>query len=775
MIADQNVREQVLDVTKSFLVQAPAGSGKTSLLVQRFLALLAQVEQAPEEILAITFTRKAAAEMRSRIISALTLGQQKNAPQTEYELKLWALARKVLQRDQQSGWEIIDNPARLKIQTIDALSSSIANQMPVLSQFGALPNIETQSEMLYEQAVDNFLQEMSHTTEQQQTLNKLFTHLDNDRLKMKKLLISMLAIREQWLPAVMHDVQPEQWRAYLHRGLELTVSQSIQTAIDNMPEEFDLSILPLPLDFDIDSLASWLQLIEIILTKDGTWRKTLTVQQGFLAPSSVKNKDEKEQLKAHKDAALLMLERMQAHDSFRQQLVTLTKLPGTEYNEEQWNILDAIFKLLPVLAAHLTTVFRDTGKVDFCAVTIAALTALGNSEAPSDLVLALDCKLRHILIDEFQDTSITQFYLLEKIIANWDPYDGKTLFLVGDPMQSIYRFRKAEVGLFLQAQKHGVGNIGLNFVQLTVNFRSTPQIIEWVNKVFTATFPDTNDITYGAIQYMSAQAAKEGVAEESQSVSCLAISEDAQSDEIVRIINDVKLNNHQATIAVLVRAKSHLYDLLPVLRANNIAYQAVEIESLAARPVIQDLLSLTKALLHIDDRIAWQAVLRAPWCGLKLVDLNVIGAAKKPVWHVLQQEGIKNQLSLDGQIRIEHLIKVFSAALLQRGRQDIDVQVQNTWVALGGPACLFDISMQQEAETYFDFLSELSHRREIYDPLFLEQQLDSLFLKPYTLDANAVQVMTMHKSKGLEFDVVILPSLQKKTVSDEQRLQYRIT
>ena len=84
---------------------------------------------------------------------------------------------------------------------------------------------------------------------------------------------------------------------------------------------------------------------------------------------------------------------------------------------------------------------------------MAAENALGNNENPSDLALFMDYKIQHLLIDEFQDTSITQYRLIEKLIIGWQPNDGRTIFAVGDPMQSIYRFRQAEVGLFLRTQK----------------------------------------------------------------------------------------------------------------------------------------------------------------------------------------------------------------------------------------------------------------------------------------------------------------------------------
>src|SRR5437762_2534088 len=113
---DADVRERALDIGNSFLVQAPAGSGKTELLTQRFLALLGEVET-PEAIVAITFTRKAAGEMRSRISGALKKAEGERA-------------RRVLERDAELGWGLLENPSRLRVMTIDSLCASLTGQMP---------------------------------------------------------------------------------------------------------------------------------------------------------------------------------------------------------------------------------------------------------------------------------------------------------------------------------------------------------------------------------------------------------------------------------------------------------------------------------------------------------------------------------------------------------------------------------------------------------------------------------------------------------------------
>ena len=110
--ADAWEREQALDVRRSFIVQAPAGSGKTELLIQRFLALLPTVAE-PESIVAITFTIKAAAEMRGRVLDALRTAASGREPEASHERATFRLASEALRRDRKQGWGLLSNPGRL--------------------------------------------------------------------------------------------------------------------------------------------------------------------------------------------------------------------------------------------------------------------------------------------------------------------------------------------------------------------------------------------------------------------------------------------------------------------------------------------------------------------------------------------------------------------------------------------------------------------------------------------------------------------------------------
>ena len=185
-------------------------------------------------------------------------------------------------------------------------------------------------------------------------------------------------------------------------------------------------------------------------------------------------------------------------------------MPEERYTDDQWETLGAILELLPRAAAHLKVVFGERGETDFTEVAQGAVRALGTPENPTDLLLALDTRIKHILVDEFQDTSYSQYELLQRLTAGWEPADGRTLFLVGDPMQSIYRFREAKVALFLQAWEEGIRvtpaqpGVALERLTLTTTFRSQRGLVDWYNASFPHILPKEADVASGAVPYSPA-------------------------------------------------------------------------------------------------------------------------------------------------------------------------------------------------------------------------------------------------------------------------------
>jgi len=218
-------------------------------------------------------------------------------------------------------------------------------------------------------------------------------------------------------------------------------------------------------------------------------------------------------------------------------LAEIQRLAQPEYTGEQWRLIDALGSLLPLAVAQLQLVFRAHGTADFVQVLLAANQALGEPDEPTDLTLALDHRVRHLLIDEFQDTSLTQYELLLRLTAGWQPDDGRTLFAVGDPMQSIYRFREAEVGLFLHASRVGIGNVRLEPLALTRNFRSQSSLVEWVNRVFPQVLPARDDpVAGGAIPFSASISARPALAGDAVSLHGVTGGVNAEAQRVLELV-----------------------------------------------------------------------------------------------------------------------------------------------------------------------------------------------------------------------------------------------
>jgi len=796
---DLDQRERALDPTESFIVQAPAGSGKTELLTQRFLVLLGSIKQ-PEEILAITFTKKSAAEMRARIIHALKSAQENQEPDSLHAKKTWHLAKKALARNELLNWNIIDNPSRLQIQTIDSLNASLTRQLPLLSHFGAPLEIADNPQTLYREAVQEFLSLLEEQVAWADPIEKLLLHRDNDLSKVEILLINMLAKRDQWLPYVASHAHHPDLRKKLEGHLAGIVTDALSALRHCFREEESLELITL-LKFaaqnlmrddpdsslvhckelthlpesDINAKKKWQAISKLLLTEKGEWRKTVTKKQGFPSASDVKNLEDKNFLNLMKSRCLELIEKLSSHEALRVLLNELNTLPDPFYQDAQWETLHALHDVLRVLVAQLKMIFQQHGKIDYIENAQGAILALGSDDNPTDITLAMDYKIQHILIDEFQDTSNSQYRLLEKLMMGWQPGENRTLFVVGDPMQSIYRFREAEVGLFIRARISGISSLYLTPLTLSLNFRSTPSIVDWVNEHFVKVFPAFEDIASGAVSYSPSTANQTELTDDTSQVRLhpfLNADENSQANAIVETIRDIKSRAPQKTIAILVRSRTHLQSILPALKNANLTFRALDIEPLATRPVIQDLSALTRALLHPADRIAWLAILRAPWCGLSLSDLLIIAQEKEKsiIWQQLKSDSIRALLSVDGQAHLVRIFPILEGALAERQRTTLREWVEKTWLQLGGPACVLRPEDLEDAEAFFKLLEKLDECGDLPNISHLNQAINKLYAAPNNQADTSLQIMTIHNAKGLEFDAVILPHLERKASRDERQL-----
>lgn len=782
---DQAERRAALDPGRSFIVQAPAGSGKTGLLTQRFLRLLATVA-APEEVLAITFTRKAAGEMRERILRALESAAQSDPPPDPFARDTWVLARAVRERDAELGWELARHPARLRVLTVDAFNAALTRQTPWLAGLGAATAVTDSAGELYRLAARRTLESLPSGADWSGAVATLLLHLGNNVEQAESLLAGMLARREQWLPrllgsrggdrAALESALATEVGARLARlpalvpaGRAATLLTLLRFAADRLAEAgTDLALdewtvreeLPGAAPAD---LAAWRGIAFLLLTRDQEWRRRVDRRQGF--PPSCK---------AEKQLMQELLKELPAHEPLRLALAEVRTLPDPRYPEAQWRILAALRTVLPVLAGELQLVFAAHGTVDHTEIALRALQALGADENPTDLALALDHRISHVLVDEFQDTSTLQFRLLEALTRGWSPGDGRSLFLVGDPMQSIYRFREAEVGLFLRARDEGLGQVPLHFLRLRQNFRSRQPLVEWVNQGFPGLLAQREDAAAGAVPFeraVPADTSSDGDIGVHAMVS-EAPDDRAEAAAVAALVRSRLAEAPQETIAILLRARRQAAELLPALRAAGLSWQAVDIEALARRPVVQDLLALTRALVREHDRIAWLAALRAPWCGLALGDLHALCADEPdaPLPALLADPARQAALPAESRARLGRAWPVLATALAQRARGSLRRRVESAWVALGGPAAAGSAAALDDAQAFLALVEEHEVAGDLPAMDQFEQALATLYARPDPSGDPRVQVLTIHKAKGLEFDTVILPSLHVGTGGQDQPL-----
>ncbi len=788
---DQQQRRQAIDPQRSFIIQAPAGSGKTELLTQRYLRLLALVDS-PEEIIAVTFTRKAAGEMQSRILTAIKAVKTGRPPQSPHQRQTWELARRVLTQDQQQNWELSDNPVRLRVQTIDSLCAGLAKQMPMLSRLGTQPEIVDDAEPLYQQAAINTLAELETDADYADEIACLLSHLDNDLQRITGLIVEMLKKRDQWL----HHVTQTQVRTELEQSLKNAIEEQLGDLIAVFPRAVEAELCDIlrfaagnlirennvaePVHHEsatlpgqqAEDLGQWLSIAALLLTGDDTWRKSFNKRNGFPAPRDNPQKS-KERADMKQRIADLSAQ-LQQVDGLRDRLAAIKALPPARYDDNEWQMVRALCTCLKVAAAQLRLCFAERNQIDYIGMAQAAIDALGEEDAPTDLALHLDYQIKHLLVDEFQDISINQYRLITQLTGAWGADEDRSLFLVGDPMQSIYRFRQAEVGLFMKTfQQRCLGQIPLTPLRLSVNFRSLPGIVAWVNDSFAGILPAQDDIAAGAVRYSPSivqqdQAGAGGAVNPHPLFNHAGVKEARQ---VRNIIGTIRRDNPDAGIAILVRNRRHLNELVPQLRNHDLPFQAIEIDALGQRPAIQDILALTRAYIHPADRTAWLAVLRAPWCGLSLQDLHslVNHESSSTIWPAITDPKRQQRLDQRAAARLQRLIKCFSAAFDARQRRPLRKIIETLWISLGGAAALTVENDLDNINTYFELLEQFDRGGEIDDPQRFMDKVQQLYAAPDKQSGNILQIMTIHKAKGLEFDHIILPGLghvQKRGQTD---------
>ena len=784
MISDQHARQSALDPTRSFIVQAPAGSGKTGLLVYRLLTLLARVEQ-PQAVLAITFTRKATAEMRERLVALLYKAKRGEISNDSFEQQGIDLAHEVLKQDARYGWRLLETPHQLSISTIDAFCTRLSGSMPWLSRLGDRPRPSDDASKHYVVAVESVLRELIKANSPlAPSLNLVMTELDYNYRKARSLFTTMLAKRDQWLRhlfgqnlAALRDDIEQAWQQLIDEHiaqLEILLSDQDlaemvslgQHAATNFEQQGKQSILSCLQNVDSKpgTIEHWQALAQLCLTNDGAWRKRITKTEGFISKQP--------QAEAIKDLLAGLADQPEIAEALHQ----LRGLPSPHYQDSDWQQLLALEAVLKTLAAELQLRFRATGECDYSEVTQRANFAL-NELGATDLSVRLDADIQHILVDEIQDTSYGQIDLLKKLTQSW--HQDRTLFLVGDPMQSIYRFREAEVSLFLQLANNTttqlLPQIKIEYLSLKQNFRSSSTLVSWFNSTFSEGFPKKNDVLNGAVSYVAASSSKSGV--DAPVTAVLASSKQSEAELVCeQIVASIDTLPENAQVALLVRSRSQLNYLLPAIHASGIDYMGIDIQLLKNMPAVKDTVSLAKAICRSDDHVALMSVLRAPWLALNLHQLHDLSRCQKESNGLNLIETLAAKIDsivindVAKKLQIERFVSIMRQARSEYQQVGLAQVCRWAWRSLGGRESLMGVS-EKNIEMVFNMIASLEQGNDLPSLEALDEALEGLFAQP-TADSDKAKLVisTMHKSKGLQYHTVILPGLGNSAKADSKDL-----
>jgi ATP-dependent exoDNAse (exonuclease V) beta subunit len=863
---DAAARARARDIRRSFIVEAPAGSGKTGLLIQRFLKLLADESvTTPEQVLAITFTLKATAEMHDRVLGHL-MGASKSAapspaqpaflldlaaaaeltpPADAFNAETRALALAVLARDRQLGWALLDHPQRLNIRTIDSVCAEIARALPVLSGGGGRLSPVADADPLHREAARRTLLLLGGgDADLDDALRTLLLHRAGNLAQCESLLAEMLSLRDQWgdLIPLNHAHLDCAWLdknvlPRLERALDHAICATLGQVEQIFPPDLlaELSAIasemadsdgyngdPSPIaickgrseppEAVAAHLDHWRSLIHLLLTAEVAYRK----ERGLTGKNLGFEYDRKHR---HHRRLAAVIEQLHHRDDLLLALDSVRALPPAHYPLEQWNVAKALFRILSHALVELQLVFAERNQCDFTELSLLARHALAQDSGVDDLAAALGARLQHLLVDEMQDTSTGQYQLFELLTAQWDGH-SQTVFLVGDPRQSIYLFRQARVERFVSAMdSRRLGDLPLTPLRLTANFRSQKNLVDQFNLDFPLIFAeDDRGPNVVVLPYEDAQAtlpasprasgvvwhinpvpsSRAQAGSPSAPTSAQIRQQQAGRDarEIRRVagqwfarslpadrnlVRDEFGNSFPEPwrVAVLVRSRSHLTEIVSALKSADqpLPFRAVDIETLNERQEVLDLTALTRALLHPADRVAVLAVLRAPWCGLTLADLHTLTGSDDAA---LKEQSIDRLIAERGHLlpdasihRLTRVWNVLQSLAGQRARLTTAQLVERAWRSLGGDAWL-DPAQLTNARRFFELLDTLEAEAtggRIEIPV-LKHRLGELYAESDPIPARTafVELLTIHKAKGLEWDVVFVPALERPPAVSGARL-----
>lgn len=771
---------------KNLIVVAGAGSGKTRVLVERYLDLLDKNRDwRLNQLVAITFTREAAFEMRDRV-------------RKELENKVQHPDNK----DEQGHWsKLLGQMDSARIDTIHGMCATIlranAAEARIDPGFDVLEPVEADS--MLADIIDAELQRLAD--DDSENLAMLFTEYDmrdiRDALSNQELLAVNLDNAPENASNLFDNWCTEWEKAYL--GEIERVAELLQGALDWMPdtgyfpEEDKLSSGFKAIDFYWDTVLE----DDVLASRDACQD---IISKIDLRGGSAKNWGDKDTVKTAKDVLRTIRDRL------TQLLSEIGEAPA-ELDEQASELLIRWYGLLGRVQNEYRLAKARESYLDFNDLEARTADLLAGNEAVRERYQASEFK--RLLVDEFQDTNQAQWDIVRHL-ANLN--DDVAMFLVGDPKQSIYAFRGADVSVF-DSVRHSVGkheNGNGQQLGLTHSFRSHPGLVNAFNKLFAHILtrdenspvakyqiafeedgamtafrdklPDASSTIYAPIEFLIQRNVS------SKKLPGFVPSDDRRIWEAYEIgkrlkelrdnkaaINDKESRDKDATrvfdfgdVAILFQSTSHITSYEQVFKSMEIPFVTLAGRGYYNRQEVWDVLNLLKALHNPADSLSLATALRSPMFGFSdemLLALRLIldEDSKKPIslWNALSYEAIPYLTDEQGLLvskarDILHELRIFA------GRVTISELLRTALAKTGYLAALTGLPNGARLRRNVEKLLDIAEKSNKITLGAFSHYLNDLSDREVregeaTLDtAGVVRLMTVHASKGLEFPVVVL-------------------
>lgn len=759
---DIAARKQSINPYKSMLIEADAGCGKTEQMARRYLSLLAHRPK-PEGIFAITFTQKAASELKERIHKYLKMGTADNAPKEQHLIETWELAKSAIAEDTKNSWNLIKNPHQIKIQTIDSFCIDIVNKNILSNSYGCEISALEDASKTYELAAKTFIEKSEDIT----TISDFISMFDNNTHKAITKIAELLPKREQFQRELENiDIEKLQkcyksafqyelneFSSELSKPIKNDIRVVIREIFESIESSAKTTFTAKEIHFfsryneNYDSV-NLILFCNIIITSDGkSFRKKY--------PSKMHVNEHT----ANLIQVILDESELSLIDALRIGSIPLEKL-----HDKTTSDLQIIAKVINGAISELKSLFKETLTLDFNEITLEAIKIVQSGQQATSNVTDL-------LIDEFQDTSASHHTLVKSILSWWNKEEVKTICAVGDPKQSLYLFRAASLGHFINVQQNGYENIEIETIRLSVNFRSYKSVIDWVNKVFKTAFPKKDNISQGAVKHSISEAFN---TTEIPSVTinptlCEGDKNINERKEAILVADQVEQHLKDVpheTVSILIRARSYIREIDKELKKRGIFYTGVDLVKLNEKQPIIDLVNLTKILAGKHDLVSFSGLIRSPFVGILQKDMHkTISplASSKSEETLIEKisEALETlEISDDAKQRLYRLVNIINKSKPAFGNIKFANYLECVWHELEGDQ--FSTELQEaDIRAFFDVISICEEENTIKDWALLEKTLDKLYMQPDESADRRIQIMTLHKSKGAEMDNVIIPGFHK--------------